>query len=58
MHTKRAVDSLVVLCIEVRGYEGIVVLSPGEDVAPVTQVVCDHREAVAPGLYGGLHVMQ
>lgn len=58
MDTKCTVDSLVVLRVEVRCYKGVVMLSPCKDVTPVAQVICYHGEAVAPGLYGGLHVMQ
>ena len=38
-------------------YELIMVLPPGEYVAPVRLVVRDHRESVTPRLYYGSHVV-
>lgn len=58
MDTKRAIDSLIMLWVEVWGYEGVMVLSPCKDVTPVAQVISNHRKAVSPCLYGSFHVME
>jgi len=58
MYTKRAIDGLVMLWVKVRGYKGVMVLSPCEDVTPMAQIISNDRKAVAPCLYGGFHVMQ
>ena len=37
--------------------ELIVMLSPGEDVAPVRLIIRDHWESVAPSFHDGSHVV-
>ena len=49
--------ALVLVIAVVGGDELVVVLSPCEDLRPVTQVVADDGKAIAPGLDNGLHVV-
>lgn len=59
MYAQHAVVGRVVaLRVVVRRDELVVVLAPREDGAPVRQRVGHHRQAVAPRLHDGLHVVQ
>ena len=59
MYTQHAVvGRLIVLRVVVRRNECVVMLSPHEDVVPVTQIISNHRQTISPSLHDGLHVVQ
>lgn len=36
----------------------VMVVPPGENIAPVRQIVGGHRQSISPGLDDGLHVVE